>query len=112
MAEAEISYLGATSENRAGLARDILQARLDGLDMRIEIFDGTVDGVPCARLRLAVRTEQEEVAEQAMNEVEALYLNGPAGGGGVRKSLTSQVSTDARLVPRSSLAPPNVEMIA
>ena len=35
------------------------------------------------RVRLAARTPTRALAEQVGQEVEALYLNGPAGGGGV-----------------------------
>jgi hypothetical protein len=33
-------------------------------------------------------------------EVEALYTNGPAGGGGARKSVSEQVAIVSCLVPR------------
>ncbi|MEO0831009.1 MAG: hypothetical protein AAFY03_11205, partial [Pseudomonadota bacterium] len=111
LAEGEISYLGATAEDRVRLAEDILKHRLHGTDMRIDLFAGTTNGAPCARLRLAARTPDREEAERAINEVEALYLNGPAGGGGVRKSLASQITTEASFVPRSDLPPPQVEII-
>ncbi|MEL6683282.1 MAG: acyclic terpene utilization AtuA family protein [Pseudomonadota bacterium] len=111
LAEGEISYLGDTAKDRAKLAEDILKHRLRGTDMRIDVFAGATSGAPCARLRLAARTPDKEAAERAINEVEALYLNGPAGGGGVRKSLTSQITTDASLVARSDLLPPQVEFI-
>ena len=38
------------------------------------------------RLRVAARTRDRHNAELVGNEVEALYTNGPAGGGGVVKS--------------------------
>jgi hypothetical protein len=38
------------------------------------------------RVRLAVRCATQAQAEQVGQEVEALYLNGPAAGGGVTQS--------------------------
>ncbi len=37
-------------------------------------------------------------------EVEALFTNGPAGGGGVRKATTEQVGIVSCLVPRDLVA--------
>ena len=38
-------------------------------------------------------------------EVESLYCDGPAGGGGVRRSTTWRVKTGSVLVPRSDVKP-------
>ncbi len=110
MGEAEISYAGETAARRGQLARDVLKARLGTPDMRIELLEGATDGIPCARLRLAIRSDNHAEVQTAINEVEALYLNGPAGGGGVRKSITPLIETEASLVPRSQLASPKVEV--
>ena len=42
-----------------------------------------------------------EPLEQVADEVQSLYCSGPAAGGGVRQSVTSQVSTASVLVPRA-----------
>ncbi|HRD86533.1 MAG TPA: ABC transporter substrate-binding protein, partial [Rubrivivax sp.] len=38
-------------------------------------------------------------------EVEALYLNGPAGGGGVTTSVREVLAVASTLVPRHAVAP-------
>ena len=50
------------------------------------------------RLRLAVRTESEELARDAAHEVELLYF-GPAGGGGVVTSVVPALGVDAGVRP-------------
>ena len=40
-------------------------------------------------------------AQKVGNEVEALYTNGPAGGGGATKSVREVVSVASTFVPRS-----------
>lgn len=109
--EAEISYFGTTAAARAQWARDMMAARLGPQDMRLEVFDGTVDGTPTARLRLSIRTKIKQDATHALNEMEALYLNGPSAGGGVRKTLTPQVETTASLISKAKLPPQTVDMI-
>ena len=58
-----------------------------------------------ARLRLAARTIARAEAQRAVNEVEALYLNGPAAGGGVRLSVTPMVETEAEYIDRQGINP-------
>jgi uncharacterized protein (DUF1786 family) len=50
-------------------------------------------------LRVATRQQAEHVA----NEVEALYLNGPAGGGGVTKSVREVIAAASVLMPRDAV---------
>jgi hypothetical protein len=52
------------------------------------------------RLRVAVRTPARREAVLVANEVEALYTNGPAAGGGATKSVREVVAAAAVLVPR------------
>jgi hypothetical protein len=54
------------------------------------------------RARLAVRCTTREQAEQVGQEVEALYLNGPAGGGGVTQSVREVIAAASALVPREA----------
>ena len=61
------------------------------------------DRVPYeVRLRLAVRCATREQAERVGQEVEALYLNGPAGGGGVTQSVREVIAAASTLVPREA----------
>ena len=56
-------------------------------------------------MRIAVAAKDRQAVEAAVYEVGALYTCGPAGGGGVRTSVRSRVSTGSALVPRSSVSP-------
>lgn len=55
------------------------------------------------RLRVAGRTRQQAEAQQIANEVEALYTNGPAGGGGATKKVDEVISVASVLVPRTDI---------
>ena len=53
------------------------------------------------RLRVAARTPNFEGASRVGHEVEALYTNGPAGGGGVTKSTREVLTVATTFLPRS-----------
>ena len=57
------------------------------------------------RARVVGRTDSLAAAIGIGNEVESLYLNGPAGGGGVTKSARELVGVVATLVPESLATP-------
>lgn len=113
IAEAEISYGGAGSVERAKLAKTIMQKRLAAQDIEpIEIrydfiglnslyanetFD--MQEAPETRLRIAARTEDEAVANAIVREAMSLYTNGPAGGGGIRSNIKEIVSIGSILIP-------------
>jgi hypothetical protein len=54
---------------------------------------------------VAVRTPTQRQAQQVANEVEALYTNGPAAGGGASKSVREVIAAAAVLVPRDWAQP-------
>ena len=54
------------------------------------------------RARVIGRTDSLAAAIRIGNEVESLYLNGPAGGGGVTKSAREVVGVASTLVPEQS----------
>ena len=87
-------------------------ARLYGVkDLRIETIASP--GSPVAdevRLRVAGRTETLKEAIRVGNEVETLYTNGPAAGGGAFKSARDVVAVASVLLPRE-LAKPSVEFL-
>jgi hypothetical protein len=60
---------------------------------------------PDVRMRIAAITEAKDEAETVTREVLALYTCGPAGGGGVRTSITPRLSSDSCFVPREWIAP-------
>lgn len=51
------------------------------------------------RLRAAARVRMLKEAEMVGNEVEALYTNGPSGGGGAVKSVRDIISIASIFVP-------------
>ena len=87
-------------------------AGLDGLEHRAELLGVNAMHGPQlgaghepyeARVRLAVRCATRAQAERVGQEVEALYLNGPAGGGGVTQNVREVVAAASALIPRSSV---------
>jgi hypothetical protein len=118
LAEGQISYAGPGALPRARLAREILESRLRWIaagDLRIDfigidsIHGAAVSEAGCepyeVRLRAAGRFFDEDDARRLMNEVESLYVNGPAGGGGVVTSLRENIAMDATYLPRESVVP-------
>lgn len=107
--EGQISYGGLNCLNRASLAKEILKKRfkLIGLEAseirydfiglnslyRDDISKNMNSYIPNeVRLRVAARCKDKKMAEMVGNEVEALYTNGPYGGGGATKAVKDIVS--------------------
>ena len=114
--EGEISYAGTSAYERAQLAADIIQKRLQHKfnEMRIDYigmqslhktsFSHTA--LPYEiRLRVAVKAQTREDAALIGEEIEALYTNGPAGGGGARKYVTEVIGIVSALINRNSILP-------
>jgi hypothetical protein len=57
------------------------------------------------RLRVAGKAPVAAQAARVGEEVEALYTNGPAGGGGARKYLQEVVGIVSTLIPRAQVQP-------
>jgi Acyclic terpene utilisation family protein AtuA len=111
LGEGEISYAGPNALARARLAGDIIRDRIgsDFTDLRVDLIGSTsahgrsfdASERPYEiRLRVAARAATAEAAARVGEEVEALYLNGPAGGGGTRKYLSEQVGIASTLLDR------------
>jgi hypothetical protein len=123
LGEGEISYAGPNALARAKLATQTMRERVDVLgldcDLRtdligtVSIHDGdsgdltaSFDGEPQeVRMRAAANAHDEATAALVAREVESLYCDGPAGGGGVRRSTTWRVKTGSVLVPRKDVHP-------
>jgi hypothetical protein len=60
------------------------------------------------RVRVTGRTETFEDALRIGNEVETLYTNGPAAGGGVTKSAREVIAVLSTFIPRG-LARPEID---
>ena len=118
--EGQISYAGPGALARGRLALEIVRERLKltavaASELRFELIG--VDslhgsGVSAhanepyeVRLRVAGRTENLREAVRIGNEVETLYTNGPAAGGGVVKSARDVVAVASVLLPREYVRP-------
>ena len=110
----EISYGGANCMERAKLAGDIIQKRLEKYtfsDLRIDFIglnsisplNYEVNKIPEIRLRVSGRTESLETAKQVGREVEALYTNGPAGGGGATQKTEEVISVASIFLKKSEV---------
>ncbi len=116
--EGQISYAGSGAMERGRLAIDIVAERfrltkLPLLETRYEVIGVDAvnpSGVPVSasrevRVRVAARTETLQQAQAVGNEVETLYTNGPAGGGGVSKSARQVIAIVSTLVDRQPIRP-------
>ncbi|HEY5795117.1 MAG TPA: acyclic terpene utilization AtuA family protein [Bosea sp. (in: a-proteobacteria)] len=120
--EGQISYAGSGARDRAELAAQIVRERLEltgvaAQELRFDLIG--VDaihgpGLPAGgardepyevRLRVAGRTASAEEALRIGNEVETLYTNGPAGGGGVTKQVREVLGVLSTLLPRERVQP-------
>lgn len=117
--EGQISYAGPGARERGELALAVLRARLGdaalyprhaGLEQRAELIGvnamhgaalGAAHQPYEVRVRFAQRCTSRADAQAIGQEVEALYLNGPAGGGGVTQSVREVVAVASVRVPRS-----------
>lgn len=126
LGEGEISYAGPNAEARARLAAEIIRKRMGALlTLRFDLIGALsvfgddagralADFAPVSsrdvRLRVAgVHPERAQV-EQLLHEVTALYTCGPAGGGGVRTTITPRLNSVSCFVPRE-LVPATVTFI-
>lgn len=132
LGEAEISYAGPNAAARARLAADIISERMrkrapdlrirtDAIGM-VSVFGNnggafssrrnskTEYGSEDVRLRFAAQSSNTAEIELLLDEVEALYCAGPAGGAGVRRRLTPRLSSASCLIERK-FAQPRVSMI-
>jgi hypothetical protein len=111
--EGQISYAGPGALDRGRLALEIVRERLEltGVQTSETRFD--LIGVDAlhgprlsansdpyeVRIRVVGRTDSLAEAVRVGNEVETLYTNGPAGGGGVTKSAREVIAVASALLP-------------
>ncbi|KAB1585367.1 acyclic terpene utilization AtuA family protein [Burkholderia cepacia] len=118
--EGQISYGGPGALERARLALGIVRERLAltgvaATELRFDLIgvdalygDATpaVRGEPAeVRVRVAGRAANAGEAARIGNEVETLYTNGPAGGGGAFKSTREVIAVQSVLLPRAAVTP-------
>jgi Acyclic terpene utilisation family protein AtuA len=123
--EGQISYAGPGALARGRLALDIVRERLKltgvaASELRFDLIG--VDSLHGAqvsshanepyevRIRVTGRTDNLREAIRIGNEVETLYTNGPAGGGGASKAARDVVAVASVLLPRE-LAQPQVQFV-
>jgi len=118
--EGQISYAGPGALARGRLALDIVRERLKltgvaASELRFELIGvDSLHGSQVSahanepyevRVRVTGRTESLGEAVRIGNEVETLYTNGPAAGGGVVKSARDVVAVASVLLPREHVRP-------
>jgi hypothetical protein len=115
--EGEISYAGENCVARAQLGGEIIAERLRGQfqELRIDVVGlGALHPRPMSgdnyhpyevRLRVAGRSADRAQAALIGEEVEALFTNGPAGGGGARKETREQIGIVSCLIARDKVKP-------
>jgi hypothetical protein len=117
--EGQISYAGPGAEARGRLALDIVRERLELTGVRRSELRFDLIGVNAlhgdalagsrepyeVRVRVAGRTDSLAEAVRIGNEVETLYTNGPAGGGGVTKSARQVLGVVSTLIPAEWVSP-------
>lgn len=123
--EGQISYAGPGAVGRARLALDIVRERLNLIGVRssearfdligIDSLHGTglSRGHPDpyeVRLRVVARADSQDEADRIGNEVETLYTNGPAGGGGATRLTREVLAVQSVLLPRE-LVSPSIEVL-
>lgn len=121
--EGQISYAGPGAVERARLAIAIVKERLEIIgaelsEVRAELIgldsvDRTArsDSAPReVRVRMTGRAETEAAAMAIGNEVEALYTNGPFGGGGATRSARPVIAVASTLIP-AKLVRPGFQMV-
>ena len=119
----EISYAAAGCVERGRLAIELLDSALSDLKSEIEELRYDLHGVDAlvgreyhgnypaeVRLRAAARLRTREAAELFGQEVERLYLHGPAGGGGVTTSVVPALSIFAVYVDAAEVHP-SIELV-
>ena len=116
--EGQISYAGPGAADRGRLALEIVRERLamHALpvdELRLELigvdavnFTNGADEMPReVRIRIAARVRDRLTAERIGAEVEALYTNGPAGGGGAWSNARPVVAIASCFIDRSRVSP-------
>jgi hypothetical protein len=114
IADIEIAYAGSGSLSRARLAADILRLRLL---RELGLSDFLVDLVgadsvlgarsrplgadpPELRVHVSARCEDNDIAQAVEDEVYALTISGPAGGGSLRSERRGRVESITGFLPR------------
>jgi hypothetical protein len=117
--EGQMSYAGPGAQARGQLALDVVRERLAlagyaEFESRYDLIGVNAIFGPSTlpagreepaevRARVALRVPSLQQAQHVAQEVEALYTNGPAGGGGATRSVREVIAAAAVLMPRESV---------
>lgn len=115
VADVEIAYAGSGAAERARRAADTLRERLRAwraADLRIDLVgvnsvlggSPVVSDAPELRVHVSARCADAEQAQDVEDEVYALTLSGPAGGGSVRSERRARVDVVSGLIARDRAA--------
>jgi hypothetical protein len=116
--EGQISYAGPNAVARGRLAADIVAERLQliglaPLELRADLIGvdalhgpnaGRTSNPYEVRLRVAARTASQADAWRVAREVESLFTNGPAGGGGATMTVRQVLAMRSTLIPRDRVS--------
>jgi hypothetical protein len=116
--EGQMSYAGPGAQARGQLALNVVRERLAlagyaEFESRYDLI-GVNAILGCklpstntepqeVRARVALRVPSLQQAQHVAQEVDALYTNGPAGGGGATRSVREVIAAAAVLMPRESV---------
>ena len=118
--DGQMSYAGPGAVERARLALDVVRERLLLTNVAVTELRFDLIGLDAlhgsvlsrratepyeVRLRVAGRSESRVEADRIGREVETLYTNGPAGGGGATRSTREVLAVQSVLLPRHLVAP-------
>jgi hypothetical protein len=118
--EGQMSYAGQGALARAKLALKIVEERLKLTNVQTSELRFDLIGVDSVhhgpsvgqgpepteiRIRVTGRCASMKEAIRIGNEVETLYTNGPAGGGGAFKSAREMIAVVSTLIPREWVQP-------
>lgn len=119
LGEGEISYAGPNAEARARLSMQIMKKRMgSNVELRFDLIGsvsifgddaGNMIGASTpgqatdVRLRVAMRHLDIEEIERLHREITAIWIAGPAGGGGVRVAKRQRLSNVSCYIPREHI---------
>ncbi len=116
--EGAIGYAGPGAVARAELAAETVRKRLEIIGARYSEIRFDLVGVNALHreasdtgsyepyevlLRVAAKTDTAEEAALIGREVETLYTNGPAGGGGATKGVREIIAVMSAFIPREAV---------
>lgn len=116
--EGQMSYAGPGAIERGKLALDIVRERLELTGVRTSELRFDLIGVDAlhgsalsrnalsheVRIRVTGRTDSLAEAARIGQEVETLYTNGPAGGGGAWRSAREVIAVASTLIPEATVS--------